>query len=230
MEHCFLCNAEYQTIVPRIHGFCNTCSTLARDGMKSMQPTAKHNCLKCKATYAVKTLRKYGGFCRACFTASLPLSEDDEDEEAVIVSDREGSELTPTKKRKATISAALRMAVWKTHGSSVYYTCKCWCCDVVTIEALNFDCGHIIAEAKGGETNLANLRPVCRTCNTSMGTTNMRDFATAHGFAGRITKDGESSIYPDVSDIADRMSRASINNTDIDNKKENNGLLSCFGC
>ncbi|NDG68463.1 MAG: hypothetical protein EB135_03170, partial [Proteobacteria bacterium] len=39
-----------------------------------------------------------------------------------------------------------------------------------------FECGHIIAEAKGGETSLENLRPICSTCNKSMKTINMNDY------------------------------------------------------
>ena len=37
---------------------------------------------------------------------------------------------------------------------------------------MSFHCGHIIAEAKGGETIVSNLKPICQNCNSSMGTTN----------------------------------------------------------
>jgi hypothetical protein len=40
----------------------------------------------------------------------------------------------------------------------------------------NFNCGHIVAHANGGETKLNNLVPICTLCNTSMGTYNLNDF------------------------------------------------------
>ena len=39
-----------------------------------------------------------------------------------------------------------------------------------------FHCGHIQSEANGGSINIENLLPICRTCNTSMGTAHMDDY------------------------------------------------------
>jgi hypothetical protein len=37
--------------------------------------------------------------------------------------------------------------------------------------------GHVVAESKGGgPTNVQNLRPVCISCNMSMGSKNMMEF------------------------------------------------------
>jgi ribosomal protein S27E len=47
------------------------------------------------------------------------------------------------------------------------------CCKSTDISQMSFHCGHIIAEAKGGKTIVSNLKPIC---NSSMGTTNMKDF------------------------------------------------------
>ena len=41
---------------------------------------------------------------------------------------------------------------------------------------MNFACGYVISEHMGGTLDVDNLRPVCTTCNSSMGTRNMRDF------------------------------------------------------
>lgn len=45
---------------------------------------------------------------------------------------------------------------------------------------MSFNCGHIIAEANGGEVTVSktvsNLKPICQNCNSSMGTKNMDDF------------------------------------------------------
>ena len=52
----------------------------------------------------------------------------------------------------------------------------CQCCKTTPIHSTNFDCGHIISEKNGGKVHLENLRPICRTCNSSMGTQNMDDY------------------------------------------------------
>lgn len=41
----------------------------------------------------------------------------------------------------------------------------------------SFSGRHVIAEANGGATVLENLKPICTRCNSSMGTTNMMEFA-----------------------------------------------------
>ena len=52
---------------------------------------------------------------------------------------------------------------------------KCYCCgDAITNKS--FECGHVIPLARGGKTNAANLRPICRSCNRDMGTANLEDY------------------------------------------------------
>lgn len=84
------------------------------------------------------------------------------------------------KKRKQTIPKALRIAVWKTYiGMEVGMT-VCCVCKTNTISQMDFQCGHIIAEAEGGETCLSNLQPICSKCNQSMGTKNLTNFRDAY--------------------------------------------------
>ena len=42
-----------------------------------------------------------------------------------------------------------------------------WCKN--KIDVFNFHVGHNIPESKGGATVLENLRPICPSCNLSMG-------------------------------------------------------------
>jgi hypothetical protein len=80
-------------------------------------------------------------------------------------------------KPKKSISASLRQKVWNQYiGLSVGET-LCKCCNTNIISQLRFHCGHVIAEACGGETTIENLRPICEKCNLSMGTQNLNDFA-----------------------------------------------------
>lgn len=80
------------------------------------------------------------------------------------------------KAKKQTISKAKKISVWETHVGKNIGCCKCFCCKTHEITQMNFACGHILSEHEGGTLDVNNLRPVCTTCNSSMGTKNMREF------------------------------------------------------
>ena len=85
--------------------------------------------------------------------------------------------IKPAKKyRKKNIPSTVKRLVWNTHIGEEIGKAKCLCCKVTDITQLSFHCGHIVAESNGGETTVANLKPICQNCNSSMGTTNMDDF------------------------------------------------------
>ena len=44
------------------------------------------------------------------------------------------------------------------------------------IDSFNFDTGHIISDKNGGDIKLSNLKPICSSCNKSMGSKNWDDF------------------------------------------------------
>lgn len=47
----------------------------------------------------------------------------------------------------------------------------------MNIEALgDWEAGHIMSVKEGGTDTLDNLRPICKSCNRSMGTENMDAF------------------------------------------------------
>jgi 5-methylcytosine-specific restriction endonuclease McrA len=79
-------------------------------------------------------------------------------------------------KKKKPISAAIKRLVWNTHIGEDIGKHKCLCCKTTDITQMSFNCGHIIAEANGGEAIVSNLKPICQNCNSSMGTRNMNDF------------------------------------------------------
>jgi len=85
------------------------------------------------------------------------------------------------KKTKEKIPASVKNTLWSKHfDNSIQGNCQC--CKTEVISKNNFDCGHIISEKNGGKVHLDNLKPICRSCNSSMGTTNMNDFMTKYGF------------------------------------------------
>ena len=83
----------------------------------------------------------------------------------------------PPKHRKEPIPKALREQVWLQYGGPQFYK-KCsvtWCTNQVS--AFQFHVGHNIAEAKGGPTELSNLRVICASCNLSMGTKSIDEWS-----------------------------------------------------
>ena len=83
---------------------------------------------------------------------------------------------TKPKTKKKTISSTIKKLVWNTNIGEEIGKAKCVCCKSTDITQLSFNCGHIIAEANGGDTIVSNLKPICQNCNSSMGTKNMDDF------------------------------------------------------
>jgi hypothetical protein len=84
-------------------------------------------------------------------------------------------------RKKATIPKTLKNKVWDHYIGKKYGIGPCYCCKR-DLDSKDFECGHVQAEARGGKTNLRNLRPICGTCNRSMGTENMHKFMNRVGF------------------------------------------------
>lgn len=90
---------------------------------------------------------------------------------------RDVLKIRPKKKRppKRSIPKALKKKLWAEYVGDRAKT-TCFCCRMNTIEQIEYDAGHVIAESKGGQTTVANLRPICSSCNTDMGSTTMTTF------------------------------------------------------
>lgn len=83
------------------------------------------------------------------------------------------------KYKRKSIPKTVKDKVWNNYVGKSRGVGKCYCCGA-TIDSKNFDCGHIIAAAHGGKNVPENLRPVCSTCNKSMGTQNMDEFKSIY--------------------------------------------------
>lgn len=90
------------------------------------------------------------------------------------------------------IPAALRVAVWNAYIGAKMGESLCFCCGLEPVLRSNYECGHIRSRAKGGPDRLENLRPVCSTCNKSMGTKNMIEFADKYGFPTRLSRNART--------------------------------------
>ena len=81
-----------------------------------------------------------------------------------------------TKIPKKQIVEALKTSVWNKYIGADKGNAPCYVCQTTYISQREFDTGHVVAEINGGQTNLSNLRPICRKCNLSMGAQNMEVF------------------------------------------------------
>ena len=96
--------------------------------------------------------------------------ESDSDDASAI------SDTKPLHVRRKKIPKHIRTLVWNEHiGSSVSEN-LCCCCKKEKIDVRNFHCGHVIADANGGDLTIPNLRPICPPCNSAMGTRSMNEF------------------------------------------------------
>lgn len=75
------------------------------------------------------------------------------------------------------IPMTLRINVWNTYIGPKIGQIKCPMCQQNEIQQLIFHCSHIIPKCHGGSDEIENLRPICSSCNQSIGTQNLILFA-----------------------------------------------------
>lgn len=75
------------------------------------------------------------------------------------------------------VSIALKIKVWDTYIGRKVAEQECPLCENEDIRVVKFHCAHVLAIINGGDYSLENLRPICSTCNGSMGERHMKDFA-----------------------------------------------------
>jgi 5-methylcytosine-specific restriction endonuclease McrA len=85
------------------------------------------------------------------------------------------------KPKRKTIPLALKRSVWNKYIGEEIGKTSCLCCKITDISQMNFSCGHIVSVYNGGDINLENLKPICVSCNSSMGTQNMDEFIQNYG-------------------------------------------------
>lgn len=71
--------------------------------------------------------------------------------------------------KKNSIPKKLREEVWKHYNGETFKSaCNVsWCTNI--IDVFNYHVGHDIPESKGGSLDIINLKPICSSCNLSMG-------------------------------------------------------------
>jgi 5-methylcytosine-specific restriction endonuclease McrA len=107
-----------------------------------------------------------------------------EEEKKILESEekkRIEEEKKENKKKKQSIPKNVRIIIWNHYIGEDIIKHKCLCCKKVTISNTNFEVGHVLSEKNGGTHEINNLRPICFSCNHSMGAENMIDFVVKYG-------------------------------------------------
>ena len=94
---------------------------------------------------------------------------------------KEEEEKKEVRRKKQSIPKNVKMIVWNHYIGEDIIKHKCLCCKKVTISNTNFEVGHVLSEKNGGSHEINNLRPICFSCNHSMGIENMVDFVVKYG-------------------------------------------------
>jgi 5-methylcytosine-specific restriction endonuclease McrA len=104
-------------------------------------------------------------------------------------------------KKKQAIPSLMRTQVWDRWIGIEKGQVKCPYCQINSITPFFFECGHVVAEAKGGEVSVENLRPICRECNGKMGTQpiDLNKYRLGPGIAGRLNPKTQEA-YPSTVD------------------------------
>lgn len=119
-----------------------------------------YKCLYCDKKFTTKNGANYHGF---KFCKNNPKS-------------KQKSTNNDDQYHKKTIPISVKRQVWNNYVGEEIGKSKCYCCKLTEITQMNFNAGHIISEKNGGEINANNLRPICQSCNSSMGIMNMDEY------------------------------------------------------
>lgn len=84
--------------------------------------------------------------------------------------------------KKKNIPKCVKTTVWNTYIGEMIPVHLCICCKKSKIKNTDFHVGHVTSEKNGGTLEINNLRPICASCNYSMGSTNMIDFVKKYGY------------------------------------------------
>jgi 5-methylcytosine-specific restriction endonuclease McrA len=99
------------------------------------------------------------------------------------------------KPKRTPCPQAVKEALWRKYfGSNMdgnCYVCK------ESIKFTNFEPGHNTPASKGGKWSVTNLRPLCRTCNRSMGDKmTVEAFKKKHFVTKPKTKVSKAKVSP----------------------------------
>ena len=111
----------------------------------------------------------------------LKIKEETKKQEDEEINKKEYETKKEIKNKKQSIPKNVRIIIWNNYIGEDIIKHKCLCCKKVTISNTNYEVGHVMSEKNGGTHEINNLRPICFSCNHSMGSENMIDFVVKFG-------------------------------------------------
>lgn len=97
---------------------------------------------------------------------------------------RRSSKSSRIEKHRKALPPQLKQAVWEKYIGQTIHD-YCFVCERAEISfGTNVEYGHVIAVANGGSDSIENLRPICSSCNKSMGTQNMMTYKASLAQSG----------------------------------------------
>ena len=125
---------------------------------------------KCENIMFIKSIK---------YEESLTIQEEENIKNDKIIEEQE--EKIKNQKKK-NIPKNVKTNIWNTYIDANIPRHKCLCCKKSIILNTEFHVGHVISEFHGGTLEINNLRPICASCNYSMGTMNMVEYIVKYGY------------------------------------------------
>ena len=92
------------------------------------------------------------------------------------------------KAKRTTLPSKRKTEVWESYVGRAIGIVMCFCCGIKEVSSREFIVGHVTSIDQGGSNNVSNLRPICSSCNNSMGTQDMVSYMKKY-YPDRILQD-----------------------------------------
>ena len=97
-----------------------------------------------------------------------------------IIQEHTGEIIKTQTKKKKSIPKKIKIDSWNKYIGENIRKSKCICCNTTEIDITDFHAGHIISEKNDGKITIENIIPICSSCNSSMGSTNMDEYINTY--------------------------------------------------
>jgi len=167
--------------------FAKSGENFAKSGENIASKTTSFQCEKCTKVLANnKSLKYHINICKGVknplechvchkhFNTSSAKSK--HLKKCISIPIEEIPEPQPIQYKKKQIPQSVRIAVWDKYIGRAVGETNCTVCNTTKISQFNFHCGHVIAEKNGGDICIENLKPICKSCNSSMKTMNLDEY------------------------------------------------------
>lgn len=179
--------------------------------MLNLDRESKQACPLCRKIFSKKTLISNRGICGRC---AIKVEGKEVQKYPCSVCKKHFTERTLKKyqgkcgkcaKPDSLNTRSHRQMIWAREFGHIEKK-KCPLCGINDIDPFTFEKGHDVARARGGSDDIKNMRPVCRTCNSSQGTQTVAEFKASMGTGPASTSSASSVGHSRVRSLSDVIS------------------------